>query len=101
GMGGVLAKAGASAMCDVSDGLVRDLGHIAAASAVGIELDASLLADEAISLEDVLTGGEDHALVATIGGDPPEGCRIVGTVVAGQGVRVDGRVVDGGWEHFT
>jgi thiamine-monophosphate kinase len=100
-MGPVLAAAGATAMCDVSDGLVRDLGHIAAASGVGIELEAALLLDPDVSLEDVLTGGEDHALVATTAGDPPEGCRVIGRVVAGAGVRVDGHEVGGGWEHFT
>jgi thiamine-monophosphate kinase len=100
-MGPVLAAAGATAMCDVSDGLVRDLGHVATASGVGIELESALLVDPDVSLEDVLTGGEDHALVATTAGDPPEGCRVIGRVVAGAGVRVDGQEVGGGWEHFT
>jgi thiamine-monophosphate kinase len=88
-------------MCDVSDGLVRDLGHICAASGVGVELDGAALHDPEVALQDVLTGGEDHALVATIPGDPPPGCRVVGRVVAGEGVRVDGRAVAGGWEHFA
>jgi thiamine-monophosphate kinase len=101
-MGPVLAAAGASAMCDVSDGLVQDLGHIAVASGVGIELDAAALADDAVPLQDVLTGGEDHALVATLPPGPvPPGCRVVGRVVEGSGVRVDGRAVEGGWEHWA
>lgn len=99
--GPALAAAGASAMCDVSDGLAKDLGHIAQASAVRIELDSAALADPAVTLEDVLTGGEDHALVATLSGPVPEGCRVIGRVAAGSGVVVDGRPVTGGWEHFA
>jgi thiamine-monophosphate kinase len=100
-MGPVLAAAGATAMCDVSDGLAQDLGHICVASGVGVELDAAALVDDEVSLDDVLTGGEDHALVATLPPGPlPEGCRLVGRVVEGTGVRVDGRAVEGGWEHW-
>jgi thiamine-monophosphate kinase len=99
-MGPVLAAAGATAMCDVSDGLVQDLGHLCRASGVGIDLDAGSLVDQAVSLDDVLHGGEDHALAATISGPVPEGCRLVGRVVAGQGVTLDGVPVSGGWDHF-
>jgi thiamine-monophosphate kinase len=96
-----LAAAGATAMCDVSDGLVQDLGHIARASGVAIALESALLHDDAVELTDVLTGGEDHALVATLPGAPPAGCRVVGRVLAGAGVTVDGRPAEGGWEHFA
>ena len=100
-LGPALAAAGATSMCDVSDGLVADLGHLARASGVGIELDASLLADPAVSRQDLLTGGEDHALVATIAGAAPVGCRVIGRVVAGSQVLVDGAPVPGGWVHFS
>ena len=100
-MGPVLAACGATAMCDVSDGLVADLGHVARASGVRVDLDSTALADPAVRLEEVLGGGEDHALVATLPGEVPEGCRVVGRVVEGSGVTLDGRPVTGGWEHFA
>ena len=104
-LGPVLADAGATAMCDVSDGLVADVGHLARASGVLVGLHSGRLADEAVDLADVLTGGEDHALVATLpaGTAVPEGCRVVGRISAGApDVLVDGEPAagHGGWEHF-
>ncbi|MBK5306720.1 MAG: thiamine-phosphate kinase [Frankiaceae bacterium] len=95
-MGPVLAIAGATSMCDVSDGLVADVGHIARASNVHVDLDA---ADELF-----LTGGEDHALVATLPADTalPAGVRVVGRVTAGDAVvTVAGQPAAGGWDHFA
>jgi len=110
--GPAAAGAGASAMCDVSDGLLADLGHLAADSRVTIDLDAGAL--EGACLEPpgplqqvaaalgadpmswVLTGGEDHALVATFPARTvlPEGWTPIGSVRSGPrraGVFVDGR----------
>jgi thiamine-monophosphate kinase len=103
-LGPVLAQAGATAMCDVSDGLVQDLGHVARASGVVVGLHSGRLADAAVALEHVLTGGEDHVLVATLppGTPAPDGCRVVGRISAGEpAVLVDGEPAQGGWEHFA
>jgi len=115
GQGAVAAHAGAGAMTDVSDGLVADLGHIADASSVSIELStAALAADrdgvleaaQAVGLDAwawVLGGGEDHALVATFDGAAPDGWRVIGAVVDGPPrVLVDGDQWDGsaGWQSF-
>lgn len=70
------ARLGATAMIDVSDGLLADLGHLARASGVGVDLRRDAfevprqLADAARALGVdpytwILTGGDDHALVAT------------------------------------
>jgi thiamine-monophosphate kinase len=116
GQGAVAATAGATAMTDVSDGLLADLGHIATASGATIDLTRADLRADADALSTatehlgadpwrwVLTGGEDHALVATFPGTPPPGWRRIGTVVDGEPtVRVDGHAWSGarGWESFN
>ena len=45
GQGRVAADAGATAMTDVSDGLMADLGHVAQASGVGIDVSSAALTD--------------------------------------------------------
>ena len=115
GQGRVAADGGATSMTDVSDGLVADLGHIARASDVGIDLswdalgfdhDALSTAASAVQMSPwdwVLSGGEDHALVATFPGPPPPGWRVIGTVIDGPPrVLLDGERWDGGtgWQSF-
>jgi thiamine-monophosphate kinase len=110
------ASLGATAMCDVSDGLLADLGHIASASGVAIDLDSAafdvpeVIRDAAAALgakplDWILTGGEDHALAATFHSDItlPHAWHIVGTVAAGEGVTIDGSPFAGppGHAHFS
>lgn len=121
GQGVVAARAGATSMTDVSDGLLADVGHIASASGVRVDLFAAGLRADVAAVsaaadavagdpwEWVLGGGEDHALVATFPGVPPPGWRSIGTVVGtgapGGGtprVTVDGAAWGGnaGWQSF-
>jgi thiamine-monophosphate kinase len=112
------ADAGATAMVDVSDGLLADVGHIAMASGVVIDLEtAAFSIPEAVStvadalgtepVRFMLSGGDDYALVATFSAasELPDGWTRIGTVRDGDhpGVLVDGATYDGptGHRHFT
>lgn len=115
--GPAAAKAGATSMIDVSDGLMADLGHIARVSGVLVDLRSDALevparlvdVGSALGVDPLhwlLTGGEDHALVATFppGTALPEGWREIGVAAAGEPVvLVDGRTYEGdqGWDHFA
>jgi len=113
--GPVAAAAGATAMIDVSDGLLADVGHIAQASGVGVDISAGAFevaepmravgaALGADPLRFILTGGDDHALVATFpaGTNLPDGWTRIGEVAEGDGVTVDGESYEGpgGHVHF-
>jgi thiamine-monophosphate kinase len=118
--GSIAAVMGATSMIDISDGLLADLGHIAAASHVSIDVTTAALSvpqrlvEVASALGKdpmvwLLTGGEDHALAATFpaGADLPAPWERIGTVgePAPEGepaVTVDGAVYDAvpGFAHF-
>jgi thiamine-monophosphate kinase len=110
------AELGATSMIDVSDGLLADVGHIADASRVGIDIRREAFeitqpmrdAASALGVDPytwVLTGGDDHPIVATFPPTVtlPERWLVIGRVKDGAGVTVDGRMhTDGptGWDHF-
>jgi thiamine-monophosphate kinase len=116
---GVVAnQAGASSMLDVSDGLIRDLGRIAKASSVSVEIDRSHLSGyeamldlpaQGLGVEPigwVLQGGEDHSLLATFPASAtlPRSFKVIGKVISKteHDVLLDGQpIADTGWDSIT
>ena len=109
---GVKLGAVATAGLDISDGLVADAGHMAAASEVGLEIDCArvplsnaaeeLLAGDPDLLETVLTGGDDYELLFTVpeaelarvhelAADAKIPVTEIGRVIAGDGVALRDR----------
>jgi thiamine-monophosphate kinase len=114
---GLRMAAVARACVDVSDGVARDAGHIAAASGVRVVLDESALRGYLHSatievaracgkdpLDLALGGGEDYALLCA-SAEPIEGFVRIGAVEPGEGVVVRGeggdRPARGGYDHFA
>jgi thiamine-monophosphate kinase len=117
----------ASAAVDISDGLVADLGHLAAASDVGVTLDLdalpvsaaanSIIGDDETATLGLMTGGEDYELAFTMSphrtGETNELIKqaglpltAIGRIVAGNSVAVLGKsgeeldVPAAGYTHF-
>ncbi|MFA5678052.1 MAG: thiamine-phosphate kinase [Pseudomonas sp.] len=110
----------ASAAMDISDGLLQDAGHMAAASAVALYIHTDTLPASAAlqawprrqQLDWMLRGGDDYVLLFTLPaaqqyrladwqqqGWPVS---LVGRVAAGSGVWLDNHAVsgNGGYQHF-
>jgi thiamine-monophosphate kinase len=115
GAGVEAALSGATAMLDVSDGLVRDAMRIAKASELVLEIDSALVpvhpaaAATAVALGAdplvwALTGGEDHHLLATFADADriPDAWTVIGRARSGEpGVLLDGGKPSAlGWDHF-
>ncbi|SNY13745.1 thiamine-phosphate kinase [Paractinoplanes atraurantiacus] len=113
--GPAAARAGATSMIDISDGLLQDIGHIAKASIVGLDIHSGAFevpdqmrdAAQALGVDPMqwlLGGGDDHALAATFPAQTPlpDGWRPIGRVHEGTGVTVDQKPWSGplGWDHF-
>ncbi len=122
--------AGASAMMDVSDGLLLDSARLARASGVRLDVETAALASDVEAVEAALSaampeldetqrraravdlvvvGGEDHGLLATFPAwaTLPEGFRVIGQVHppadgAASAVLVDGEARDPrGWDPYA
>jgi thiamine-monophosphate kinase len=118
--GPAAAKAGASALMDLSDGLLKDGDRLGRASGVVLDLDEPSLRARAALLSEpagvlgadplawVLGGGEDHGLLAAFppASQLPRGFAAIGSVMPAAGgpggVAVAGRPAQpSGWDHFA
>jgi thiamine-monophosphate kinase len=102
----------ATSAIDISDGLLADAGHIAAASGVSIDIECGRVPlssalnshpDSETKLKWALSGGDDYELCLTLPEEAttPEGCTRIGRVTKGHGVKVDQDIdFTAGYQHF-
>ena len=102
----------ATSAIDISDGLLADAGHIAAASGVSIDIECGRVPlssalnshpDSETKLKWAFSGGDDYELCLTLPEEAttPEGCTRIGRVTKGQGVKVDQDIdFAAGYQHF-
>ena len=123
----LLVRRYARAAMDVSDGLVKDLGRLAAASQVKVMADVErvplsvpasrMVAAGMAAREKLITGGEDYEVLFTVAPEQVEAMNRfaarnaisvtqIGEVVTGEGCEWRNKSGDriefdvGGWEHF-
>lgn len=106
----IAAKSGATAMMDISDGLMKDLARLADASDVSIKLKSlEKIKDPRISIENFYLSGEDHGFIATFPNKSkvPSNFQIIGECVKKQDQKVIltdkinvNTLKKGIWEHF-
>ncbi|WP_437882446.1 thiamine-phosphate kinase [Pseudomonas sp. LRF_L74] len=118
---GQLLRGRATAVLDISDGLLADCGHIARASNVALQIECQELPlsaalrrfDQVDALACALAGGDDYVLAFTLPAARLADLRaqwpavqVIGRVTAGEGVHVldaAGQAVDpprSGYQHF-
>ena len=103
----------ATAAIDVSDGLLADTGHIAAASGLKLCIESQRLPlSSALSshpqpeqaLRWALAGGDDYELCFCLpaSAQVPDGCTHIGQVADGEGVDCDLAIdIPAGYQHFS
>ena len=120
-LGVAAARAGATAMMDVSDSLSIDAERLGRASGVVVDLSSQLLLSAFgaqhgvhVSLEAMLTGGEDHGLLAVFprSAELPRGFHCIGEIRgaagpgagsgSGPGLSLDSEPASSrGWDPYT